>query len=135
MIDSGHFMVLEDHAVFRPTGQVSLTQAAQLVASAINLCRERGIPKLLVVTTALTGFEAPSLATRYFVIHEWLRAAGGAICIALVAKPEMLDPENFSVIVARNIGLKYNIFTSEPEAESWLQSVKRSQAPGTTREA
>ena len=56
-----HFEIMEDHAVFRPSGQVSLEQAVQLITSALVYAREQHIKKLLVVTTGLTGFEPPNL--------------------------------------------------------------------------
>ena len=36
-----HFEILEDHAVFRPTGEVSLEQAVQMVTSALVYTREQ----------------------------------------------------------------------------------------------
>ena len=121
-----HFEVLEDHAVFRPSGQVSLEQAVHLVTSAITYAREQELRKLMVVTTGLTGFDPPDIATRYFFVHEWARAAGGRVCVAMVARPEMIDPHKFGVTVAGNAGLTSEVFDSEEEARAWLQRQVRS---------
>ena len=119
-----HFEIMEDHAVFRPTGQVSLEQATELVTSAITFACEHQIRKLLVVTTGLTGFEPPNIVTRYFFHRDWAYAAQGKVCIALVARPEIFDFEKIGVIIAETAGLQNNAFTSEEEALAWLKSVK-----------
>ncbi|MDX1440414.1 MAG: hypothetical protein R3284_10985, partial [Rubricoccaceae bacterium] len=57
-----------------------------------------------------------------FFIHEWAEAAHGAVRVALLARPEMLDPERFGVTVAANLGFTADAFTSEEEALAWLES-------------
>ena len=118
-----HFKIFESHAVFHPIGDVSLEQAVQLVLSAITFAREQQIRKLLTDLTNLTGFESPSIATRYFFIQEWARAAQGRVYISMVAKPEMIDPEKFGVTVAENVGLRCDVFASQEEALAWLQNI------------
>jgi hypothetical protein len=128
MTEPEHFEVSEDHAIFRPTGDVSLETAIQWVTSTITYCRERGMRKLMVNTCGLTGFGPPPLHVRYFFMHDWGRAAAGALCIAMVARPEMIDPEKFGVMVGRNIGLTCDVFASEPEAEAWLLNIRPHKA-------
>jgi hypothetical protein len=111
----------DDHAVFRPVGRVSLAQAVRLVTSAIAFARDQRLGKLLVDTRDLTGFDPPSIAARYFLVHEWARAAGGIVRVAVVARPEMVDPQRFGVTVAANLGFEADVFTSEPDALAWLQ--------------
>ena len=120
-----HLEMVEDRAEFRPTGQVSLQQMIQMVTSAIAFARERRVRNLLVVAIGLTGFEPPQIIDRFNFIHVWARAADGKVCVALVARPEMIDPQRFGVTVAANAGLTANIFASEAEALRWLESVKR----------
>jgi hypothetical protein len=116
--------ILADHSIFRPTGQISLDAAVQLVTSAITFAREQHIRKLMVVTTGLTGFKPPDIVTRYFFIHEWARAAAARVCVAVVARPEMIDPQKFGIIVAANAGLISDVFESEEKALAWLQGFK-----------
>lgn len=116
--------ILADHSIFRPTGQISLDAAVQLVTSAITFAREQHIRKLMVVTTGLTGFKPPDIVTRYFFIHEWARAAAARVCVAVVARPEMIDPHKFGIIVAANAGLISDVFESEEKALAWLQGFK-----------
>ena len=61
MSEPENFEVPKDHAVFRPTGQVSIEQAVELVTTAIAFARTRRIRKLLVDVSNLTGFEQPGL--------------------------------------------------------------------------
>ncbi len=119
-----HFEIMESHAVFRPIGEVSLQQAAQLITSAIAFAREQNIKKLLVVITELTGFEPPNLAARYFFFREWAHVAEGQVKVAFVAGPEMIDPEKMGILIGENAGLHSDAFTSEAEALAWLQGVE-----------
>lgn len=120
-----HFeIMMSDFGVFRPLGHMSLDQAVEMVTSAIAFAREMRIGKLLVVTSGLTGFDPPSVIDRYMFVKEWARAADGAVCVALVARPEMIDREKFGVTVASNRGLISDVFVSEDEAMAWLQSVR-----------
>jgi hypothetical protein len=119
-----HFEILKERAVFRPTGQVSIGQAAELVATAIGFARSINIRRLLVDITELTGFEPPDLALRYLIIHEWARAAGKSVSVALVVRPEMIDQQKFGSTVAANIGFVADAFTTEEDALTWLWRVK-----------
>jgi hypothetical protein len=116
-----YFEIMEDHAVFRPFGQVSQQQAVQLVTSAIAFAREHHVLKLLVVMSGLTGFERPSIIARYFYAKKWAEASRGAVRVALVDRPEMIDPPKFAVMAASNSGLLGDVFTSEDDALAWLE--------------
>ncbi len=114
------FELVGEHAVFRPSGEATLHQVVEMVASAITLAREQRVPKLLVVTTGLTGFQSPGVVERFFFIQDWAKAADGVVRMAVVASPQFIDPEKFGVTVARNIGFYADVFTSEEEALNWL---------------
>src|SRR5690242_4290698 len=104
MVELLHFEMPVNHAVFRPTGQVSIEQAVELVTTAIDFARKRGVRDLLVDLSNLIGFEPPSVADRYFFVHEWSRASGGRVRVAFLVRPEMIDPQKFEHTVAANIG-------------------------------
>ena len=110
-------------ALYRPVGEVSLQQGVELVTSAIALAREHHVPKLMVDTSGLTGFESPSIITRYCYAKDWAAASRGAVRVALVSRPEMIDPQKFQVMVAANNGFISDVFESEEEALTWLWSV------------
>ncbi len=119
-----HFEITGDYAAFRPSGEVSLEQAAQLVTSALAYAREQQIKKLLVDITELSGFGPPSLANRYFYTRELADAAQGLVCVAFVTRPEMIDFQKIGGIVAENVGLRIKGFESEEEALPGLKRVK-----------
>jgi hypothetical protein len=118
-----YFKIMEGRAVFRPTGHVSLNQAVQMVVSAIANAREQNIRNLMTDLTALTGFASPSVPARYQLIKEGAQASGGFVRVAMVIRPEMMDPQKIGVLVGKHFGLVCNSFTTELEAVAWLQSL------------
>ena len=100
-----------------------------LVTQEIDFARALDVRKLLVDITNLSGFELPGVVLRYFLIHEWARAAGGSVCVALVTRPEMIDseradPRKIGTVVAAEIGFTADVFTTEEDALNWLGGVK-----------
>lgn len=110
-----------DCAYYRPTGKVTLEQGAELVDQAIGYARDRRISRLLINCSKLTGFPSPSLPQRYFLVRGWAKTAQGLVQVAMVARPEMIDPEKFGVTVARNAGFLAEVYPTEPEALAWLK--------------
>ena len=115
------FEIVDDHAEYRPTGELALDQATQLITSGIACAFERQIKKLMVVTLGLAGFQPPNVFQRYYFIHEWAKVSGGSVRVAIVAHREMIDPKKFGVLVAANIGFVCDVFTSEEDALAWLR--------------
>jgi hypothetical protein len=110
-------------------GQISIGRAVEMVTEGIAFARSLGIKKLLVDITNLTGFEPPGVVLRYFLIHEWARAAEGSVCIALLTGPEMVDssrddPRKIGTIIAAEIKFTADIFTTEGDALCWLERVE-----------
>jgi hypothetical protein len=120
MYVTGTIEVVEDCAYYRPVGRLTLDEAMDLVDRAVMFARERGVPKLLVNVAKLTGFPSPSLPERYFAARRFAESAKGKVQLAMVARAEMIDPEKFGVIVARNAGINADVFAVEPEALAWL---------------
>ena len=120
-----HFETSGEYGYFRPVGQVTLQEAIELVTRAITLARERSIRRLFVNAAGLTGFPSPTLPERYFAAREWAGAAPPDLRFSLVVRAEMIDPEKFGAMVARNAGLDANVFADEAEALSWLGSDSR----------
>jgi hypothetical protein len=118
-----NFEIENGYAAFRPSGEVSLHKAVELVKEAIASAREQKISKLLVNTNGLTGFESPGLGARYFFIREGAQIAGGMVRIAMVIPSHMIDPEKFGTTVAANVGLDMDVFASEKEALDWLLAI------------
>lgn len=113
-------------ASYRPQGRSTLTAAVDLIAIAIGHCRDRGIGKLLVNATGLSGIAVPSLVDRFLAVEEWASAADGVVIVALVAHAEHIEPNRFGVKVAAHFGLICDVYTSEDEALAWLVQVEGS---------
>ena len=109
-----------DHGYFRPVGTMSLEHAVERINEAIARAIQRGVDKLLIETRGLRGFDSPSVAERFWFMRKWADTSHGMLRLALVARPEMIDPGKFGVIVARNRGMISDVFTSEAEAAEWL---------------
>jgi hypothetical protein len=117
------FEILGGRGLYRPAGTVTFDQLVGLVHDAIATARREGARGLLVNTCGLDGFATPDTAQRFFAVKAWAEAAGGVLRLAVVARPEMIDPHQFGVTVAANRGLVSNIFAREAEAIAWLDSM------------
>ena len=118
--DPDHFAVEEGRGVYRPVGCISFDTAVALVRSAIAAARTKEVRDLLVDTTALTGFASPDMFERFLAAVEWAEEGRRGVRLAMVARPEMIHPQKFGVIVAANRGMVSNIFPTEAEARAWL---------------
>jgi hypothetical protein len=114
--------ILPGQVSFRPVGKITLPDAISLITRAIKFTRDRQCPKLLVNALGLTGYAMPTLSDRYFAGRTWAAAAEKVVSAVLVIPPEMIDPEKFGVIVARNAGMNAEVFSTEAEAQRWLTS-------------
>lgn len=114
------FEVMDDYACFRLSGHGPLADAATKVIEVINFAKNHGVHNLLVDTTSWTGHVSPGTFERYEVASAFAKAAGPALKVAMVVRPEMMDPDKFEVVVAKNRGLTGNVFDSEKDALAWL---------------
>ncbi len=111
---------MPEYAHYSPRGEVTLSEGVALVTHAIRYCRDKNILRLLVDTTLLAGFPPPLIYERYWFAQEWADAAKGRLVVSMLAREEMIDPQRFGVLVARNAGLKAFVSSSENEALEWL---------------
>jgi CheY-like chemotaxis protein len=118
--DPDDFLLAGDHAHYRPAGSVSFDETTALVRAAIAAALRNQVRDLLVDTTALIGFPSPDTFERFLAAVEWAEEAKGGVRLAMIARPEMIHPEKFGVLVAANRGLISNIFPTEAEAREWL---------------
>jgi hypothetical protein len=115
-----HFEVMEGYCCYRLSGHGPLAEAAGKVIEVIAFSRQQRIDKLLIDTTNWTGHGSPDTLERYTWAQAFAEAARSTVRVAMVVRPEMMDPDNFEVTVARNRGLMGNVFDSEREALAWL---------------
>ena len=115
-----HFEAREGYCCYRLLGHGPLEEAAGHVIKAITYARDQRVSKLLIDTTKWTGHESPDTLERYTFAAMFAKSAASAVKIAMIVRPEMMDPEKFEVTVAVNRGLKGNVFDSESDALAWL---------------
>jgi hypothetical protein len=106
---------------YRPIAHVTFEQAVDLVAEAMATARELNLADLLVNTTGLTGFTAPSVFARYAMAGKWTQSAG-ALRVAMVARPELIDPQKIGVLMVQNRGGIADVFAGEADALAWLDA-------------
>jgi hypothetical protein len=117
------FIFVDGIAVFRPVGRRTLQQGVVLLRDVIARANAQRIRKLMLVITEVTGYEIPSLAMRSSIVREWADAAGGGVSIAVVCRPEYIDPQKFGIKVATSLGMIADVFESESEAMDWLRGL------------
>ena len=115
-----NFELLQGYGCYRLAGHGSLADAGGKVIEAITFSREQGIRNLLIDVTNWTGHQNPSAFERFDLAEAFTTAARSAVKVAMVIRPEMMDPKKFEVMVARNRGMDGNVFASEKEALDWL---------------
>jgi hypothetical protein len=107
---------------YRPVAVGTFERAVDLVAEAMRFARERGLADLLVNTCELTGFPVPDTFARYSLALKWAESAGGALRVAMVTRPEIIDPQKIGVLMAQNRGANGDVFTNETDALAWLDA-------------
>jgi hypothetical protein len=117
LLDPEHNIVL-----VRYTGPHSLREGVATVTQSIAAAVARGAHGLIVDLRKIEGIEPPSVGTRHEFMRNWAGEAQGRVCLALVVRPEFIDPEKFAVIAAHNFGLTANVFETQAEALYWMRS-------------
>src|SRR5262245_36202593 len=115
-----HFEQVGSRGFYRPIGQVSFEQAVDMIADGIRTARELGLTDMIANTTGLSGFTPPSVFARHAMATKWAQSAGASMRVALVARPELIDPQRIGVLMLQNRGGNGEVFTSETEALAWL---------------
>lgn len=114
------FEVIGEVARFRLTGGQVLEEGVHQIADAITRTKEFGLDKLLVDITAITGVEPPGVNMRLWLMGEWVKVGRGSVRVAMVARPEFIDPDRYAVIAGMNAGFVNNVFETEAQALDWL---------------
>ena len=107
---------------YRPTSTVTFERAVEMVAEAMRLARSLGLSDLLVNTTGFMGFQAPSIFARHTLAVKWAESSGSGLIVAIVARPELIDPEKIGVLMAQNRGATGDVFPTEVAALAWLDA-------------
>jgi hypothetical protein len=122
MSDPDNFERVGSRGFHRPAGVVTFEQAVEIVAVGIGHAQELGLKDLLVNVHGLSGFAVPTTFGRYAFAVRWAQAAGGALRMAAVSRPEFIDREKIGMVMAQNRGLDSDVFTNEADAIKWLDA-------------
>jgi hypothetical protein len=117
-----HFEQVGKRGFYRPQGAVTFERAIDLVAEAMRFARSLGLNDLLVNTTGFTGFQTPSIFARHALAVKWAENGGAGLIVAMVARPELIDPEKIGVLMAQNRGASGDVFATEAAALAWLDA-------------
>jgi hypothetical protein len=107
---------------YRPVAEVSFEQAVDMVAESMRHARMLGLVDLLANTSHLTGFAPPTVFARYAMATKWAENTGSTLRVALVARPEVVDPQKIGVLMMQNRGGSGEVFTNETDALALLDS-------------
>jgi hypothetical protein len=122
MNELADFEIIGKRAFYRPTGKVSFEVAVDLVAESMRRARELDLRSILVNTSGFAITSPPSIFARHAMATKWAESAGSQLHVAMVARPELIDPDKIGVLMAQNPGVSADVFTSEVAALAWLDS-------------
>lgn len=108
-------------AFYRPVGIVTLEVGIDMIVGAVRWAREQQMQDIVVNAHGLRGFSAPSTFARYD-FGKRIADAAGALHVAVVVAPELIDPQKLGALVAQNRGLTGDVFASEAAALEWLDA-------------
>ena len=112
------YEVISDIAKFRLTEIRGIENGVRLTALAIERAKQEGIRKLLIDISGIdTG--PPTVSERHWIIGELALAGRGAVRLAVVMRPEFIDPDDFDASVAIGRGRALQEFASEASALAW----------------
>lgn len=119
--DSLRIEMLDDLPVARfAASPLLFDHAVPLITGVIRRLVSDRVPHLLVDASRVR-FAPPSLVDRLRMVREWAEAAEGRVRIAMLTRPEFIDPERFGIIAAGNFGLSAQVFDIEADAIAWLR--------------
>jgi hypothetical protein len=122
MRDLEGFAIVRDRGEFRPRGPSSVMGAVRLMSRAVAEAESRSLPKLLIQLSGLSGLQAPTTYERYLLSVELAQESTNRMRLAVVARPELIDPQKIGVQMATALGVECDIFSSEDEALAWLDA-------------
>ena len=101
-------------------------EAVALFTTVIHRAVAEGRPHLLL-DVVHASFAPPGMLERLAMVREWAQAADGRLRIAMVARPEFIDPERFGIVAAGNFGLAGQVFEREADAIAWLHDERAAE--------
>jgi len=90
-----NFEFMDGYCCYRLSGHGPLAEAASKVIEVIAFTREQRMRNLLIDTTGWTGHKSPGTLERYTFAQAFAEAARCQVKVAMVLRPEMMDPDKF----------------------------------------
>lgn len=100
----------------------SLARISKQVKETIRVLAGANIDKLLV-DTRTTSVSELTLSERYAIVTDWARVGRGKVQVAVLLRPEFIDPENVGSALASRHGFSLKSFVDEPAAIAWLKGM------------
>jgi hypothetical protein len=115
------FEQVDKRGYYRPIGDVTFEKGVSMVAEAMVYARANGMTEMVANVSGLSSsFATITIFDRYAMAVRWAESAGSSLRVAVVARPEMLDPDKIALLMAQNRGANGEVFTGEAEAMAWL---------------
>ena len=114
------FEVVGDIACFSISGEQDLVGGVHQITDAILRTKARGVDKLLVDITSISGVEPPSVEMRFWLMGEWAKAGRSSVRLALVTRREFISEDRFGIAFGMNQGFISNLFETRERALEWL---------------
>jgi hypothetical protein len=112
--------ILDTHASLTFSGPLTFEGVVADIKLALRYCCENKIGKLLLDGRLMEGFGPPTVSQRFWFATELAKEARGIVKVAMVVRPEFIDPQKFGVTVATNRNLDTDVFSNDAEALKWL---------------
>ena len=125
------FEIVGTRGFYRPIAEVSFETAVDMCAEAIAHARARGLLDIVVNALGLMGFAPPDVFARYVLAKKFVESAGSSLRVAMVTRPENIDPQKIAVLMMQNRGVHCEVFTNETVALKWLDERQATRTPGS----
>lgn len=114
------YTVIGDTAWFCASGPQELVDGVHQITDAILRTKAKGLGKLLVDITGVTGVDSPSVEMRFWLMGEFAKAGRGSVRVALVTRRELMSEERFGIAFGMNQGFVSHLFETREAALAWL---------------
>jgi hypothetical protein len=107
-----------DYLLVRFSGKFGAQSGKQVIDEMIRASRETGKQLVVLDCRGMTG-KMP-LFEKFEVAVYGRHTIGNIDRVAIVSRPEVIDPDGFVATVAANRGYKLNVFADLNEGIEWL---------------
>ena len=110
----------DDHLLVTFSGEFSGTSGKKVVDTMIDASSESGEQRVVLDCRGMTG--KMGLFEKFEVAVYGRRIVGTIDRLAIINRPEVMEPDNFVKTVANNRGVNLNLFTELDEGVRWVTS-------------